>query len=101
MSLTINSQEIIDQYFNDTVFNGILALSTEDKSNVFTMFTTHADVLTKILPAGSHPLIDHIKGTPWVTANNIVANNSTITINYDQAQPLLTAYDEWKANTAT
>ena len=91
----------IYHYFRETIFNGLMSLPYEDRANVFVMMTTHNDVLCKLLPVGSHPLLEHIQGIPWTTANNAVANNSSIIIDYDYPQPLLTAYDEWKANTAT
>lgn len=93
--------EYVDYYFNNIFFNSVLNLSDEERGNVFTMLTTHVDVLHKLLDAGNHPLLDHIKGTPWATANTTVENHPHVTVNYDQAQPLIQAYDEWKSNTTT
>ena len=93
--------EYVDYYFSHVFFNAVLNLPEEEKSNVFTMMTTHVDVLSKLLNSGNFPLFDHIKGNSWQTANTVSENNSHVTINYDQAQPLITAYDEWKSNRNT
>jgi len=90
--------EYVNYYFNNIFFNSILNLAEEDRGNVFTMLTTHVDVLNKLLDAGNHPILDHIKGTPWATANTVVENAPYIEVNYDQAQPLIIAYDKWKNN---
>jgi hypothetical protein len=91
-------QEYVEYYFNNIFFNSILNLSTEDRGNVFTMLTTHVDVLHKLLDAGNHPILDHIKGTPWATANTVVENHPHVEVNYEQAQPLIASYDEWKSS---
>lgn len=93
--------EYVDYYFRNIFFDSVLNLPKEEQANVFTMLTTHADVLSKLLNAGNHPILDHIKGTPWKTANESLELNPDIKINYEQAQPLITAYDEWKSNRTT
>jgi len=90
--------EYVEYYFNNIFFNSILNLPNEERGNVFAMLTTHVDVLSKLLDAGNHPILDHIKGTPWETANTVVERAPHIQVNYDQAQPLIIAYDEWKNN---
>ena len=91
--------EYVDYYFNNIFFNAILNLPDEKRANVFTMLTTHVDVLSELLDAGNHPILDHIKGVPWQTANTALEISSDVRINYEQAQPLIMAYDEWKSKT--
>lgn len=93
--------EYVDYYFNNVFFNSVLNLPEQERANVFTMLTTHVDVLSKLLDAGNHPIFDHIKGTPWKTAEESLEVNPQIKINYEQAQPLINAYDEWKSNRTT
>ena len=93
--------EYVDYYFNNIFFNSVLNLPAEERANVFTMLTTHVDVLSKLLDAGNHPILDHIKGTPWQTANTAAENHPQVTVNYEQAEPLIKAYDEWKTNTTS
>jgi len=90
--------EYVDYYFKNIFFNSVLSLSAEERSNVFTMLTTHVDVLSKLLNAGNHPILDHIKGNPWQTANTASQMSDLVNINYDQARPLIEAYDEWKSS---
>ncbi|NBP55097.1 hypothetical protein EBU71_00905 [bacterium] len=92
--------EYVDYYFKNIFFNSVLNLPEEERANVFTMLTTHANVLSKLLDAGNHPILDHIKGTPWKTANESL-NKNNLNVNYEQAQPLIDAYDEWKSNRTT
>ena len=92
--------EYVDYYFKNIFFNSVLNLPEEERANVFTMLTTHANVLSKLLDAGNHPILDHIKGTPWKTANESL-NKNNLNVNYEQAQPLIDAYDEWKSNKTT
>ena len=63
------------------------------------MLTEYSDVLPMLLPAGNHPLVAHAAGESWADIlKDMQANHCDISsVQYDNPQPLIDAYDAWKS----
>jgi hypothetical protein len=82
------------RHYFDTDINGqLLKLNMADQDRMFQMFTDYADLIHYIIPAG-FPIIEHILGIPWDTANKRPHPG----INFDYECAIIEKYDEWKQN---
>lgn len=84
----------VNHYFDTQMGNDIMNLTQEDKNKFFKMVSEYADVLEKVLPMGND-LIEHALGKRFATAS--IEQTDVSTIVFDN--PIINAYDEWKART--
>ena len=84
----------VNHYFDTQMGHDIMNLSQENRDRFFKMVSEYADVLEKILPMGND-LIEHALGKRFATASETQTDVTTMLFD----NPIITAYDEWKART--